>query len=115
MALYEVTFVVRPDMGKADVSKLTEQLTKIVTDLDGSVVKNEYWGLRTLAYKINKVGKGHYTMLGLNCSAAALRELERQIGINEDIIRKLTVRVEKLDATPSVMLQQKTGDSYEAA
>jgi small subunit ribosomal protein S6 len=115
MALYEVTFVVRPDMGKAEVAKLTEQLTGIVTGLKGSVVKNEYWGVRTLAYKINKVGKGHYTMLGLDCSAEALKELERQIGINEDIIRKLTVRVEKLDATPSVMLQQKTGDSYEAA
>lgn len=115
MALYEVTFVVRPDMGKPDVTKLTETLSKIVTDAKGSVVKNEYWGIRTLAYKINKLGKGHYTMLGLDCSADALRELERQIGINEDIIRKLTVRVDKLDATPSVMLQQKSGDSYEAA
>ena len=115
MALYEVTFVVRPDMGKPDVTKLTESLTKIITDADGSIVKNEYWGIRTLAYKINKLSKGHYTMLGLDCSPAALREMERQIGINEDIIRKLTVRVEKLDATPSVMLQQKSGDNYEAA
>lgn len=115
MALYEVTFVVRPDQSKADVSKLTESLTKIVTDASGQIVKNEYWGIRTLAYKINKLGKGHYTMLGLDCSAAALKELERQMSINEDIIRKMTVRVEKLDATPSVMLQQKSGDSYEAA
>lgn len=115
MALYEVTFVVRPDMGKADVSKLTETLAKVVTDHKGQVVKNEYWGTRTLAYKINKLSKGHYTMLGLDCSAEALKELERQIGINEDIIRKMTVRVEKLDATPSVMLQAKSGDSYEAA
>ena len=115
MAFYEVTFVVRADMGKADVTKLTETLAKIVTDADGSIVKNEYWGIRTLAYKINKMGKGHYTMLGLDCSPQALKELERQIGINEDIIRKLTVRVDKMDATPSVMLQQKSGDSYEAA
>jgi small subunit ribosomal protein S6 len=115
MALYEVTFVVRPDMGKADVAKLAETLSKIVTDHDGAVVKNEYWGIRTLAYKINKLGKGHYTMLGLDCSPVALKELERQIGINEDIIRNLTVRVEKMDATPSVMLQQKSGDNYEAA
>lgn len=115
MALYEVTFVTRADQSKADVAKLTESLTKIVTDAKGSIVKNEYWGVRTLAYKINKMGKGHYTMLGLDCSAVALKELERQMSINEDIIRKLTVRVEKLDATPSVMLQQKSGDSYEAA
>lgn len=115
MALYEVTFVVRADISKGDVQKLTDTLTAIVTDNKETVVKNEYWGLRTLAYKINKMGKGHYTMLGLDCSATTLKELERQIGINEDIIRHLTVRVEKLDATPSVMLQQKSGDSYEAA
>lgn len=115
MALYEVTFVTRADQNKADVTKLAETLGKIVTDNKGTIVKNEYWGLRTLAYKINKMGKGHYTMLGLDCSADALKELERNIGINEDIIRHLTVRVDKLDATPSVMLQQKSGDSYEAA
>jgi small subunit ribosomal protein S6 len=115
MALYEVTFVTRPDQSKADVTKLTDQLSKIITDNQGSIVKNEYWGLRSLAYKINKMGKGHYTMLGLDCSATALKELERQVGINEDIIRHLTVRMDKLDATPSVMLQQKSGDSYEAA
>ena len=115
MAFYECTFVTRADMGKGDVTKLTDALAKIVTDHKGKVVKNEYWGLRNLAYKINKMGKGHYTMLGLNCSAEALKEVERNIGINEDIIRHLTVRVEKMDASPSVMLQQKSGDGYEAA
>lgn len=115
MALYEVTFVVRADMSKGDVQKLTDSLTKIVADHKDTVVKNEYWGLRTLAYKINKMGKGHYTMLGLDCGADTLKELERNISINEDIIRHLTVRADKLDATPSVMLQQKSGDSYEAA
>lgn len=115
MALYEVTFVVRPDMSKADVQKLTESFTKLVTDHKDSVIKNEYWGLRTLAYKITKMSKGHYTMLGLNAAPATLKELERQISINEDIIRHLTVRVDALDATPSVMLQSKSGDSYEAA
>lgn len=115
MAFYEVTFVVRADMSKGDVQKLTDTLTKIVTDGKDTVIKNEYWGLRTLAYKINKMGKGHYTMLGLETKPETLKEVERQIGINEDIIRHLTVRVDKLDATPSVMLQQKSGDSYEAA
>ena len=115
MAFYECTFVARPDLSKADVQKLTDSFAKIVTDHEGSIVKNEYWGLRTLAYKINKMGKGHYTMLGLNCSPVALKELERNLGINEDIIRVLTVRVDAMDATPTVMLQQKSGDSYEAA
>ena len=115
MAFYECTFVTRPDLSKADVQKLTDDFVKIVTDHKGSIVKNEYWGLRTLAYKINKMGKGHYTMLGLDCSPVALKELERNLGINEDIIRVLTVRVDAMDATPTVMLQQKSGDSYEAA
>lgn len=115
MAFYECTFVTRPDLSKADVQKITDQFTKIVTDGKGTVVKTEYWGLRTLAYKINKMGKGHYTLLGLDCDAQTLRELERNIGINEDVIRHLTVRVDSMDATPTVMLQQKSGDSYEAA
>ncbi len=115
MAFYEVTFVVRADMSKADVQKITEQLSSIVTERKGKVIKTEYWGLRQLAYKINKMSKGHYTMLGLSCDAEALKELERNIGINEDIIRHLTVRADKMDATPTVMMQQKSGDSYEAA
>lgn len=115
MAFYECTFVARPDLSKADVQKLTDTFSKIITDNKGTVVKAEYWGLRTLAYKINKMSKGHYTMLGLDASPAALKELERNMGINEDLIRTMTVRVEKMDATPTVMLQQKSGDSYEAA
>jgi len=115
MAFYECTIVARADLSKADVEKLAASLGKIITDHKGKVIKTEYWGLRTLAYKINKMAKGHYTMLGLDASPEALAELERNISINEDIIRKLTVRVEKMDATPTVMLQQKSGDSYEAA
>lgn len=115
MAFYECTFVARADLSRADVQKMTDTFSKIVTDHKGSVVKAEYWGLRTLAYKINKMAKGHYTMLGLDASPEALKELERQIGINEDVIRTMTVRVDKMDATPTVMMQQKSGDSYEAA
>ena len=115
MAFYECTFVVRSDLSKADVEKLTATYSKIITDNGGSIVKTEYWGLRTLAYKINKMAKGHYTMLGLDCPVVALKELERNMGINEDVIRTLVVRVDAMDATPTVMLQQKSGDSYEAA
>jgi len=115
MAFYECTFIARADLSKTDVQKLTDSLTKIVTDGKGSIIKNEYWGLRSLAYKINKAGKGHYTMLGIETDPQTLKELERNISINEDIVRHLTVKVEKMDATPSVMLQSKSGDSYEAA
>lgn len=115
MAFYECTFVMRSDLSRADVQKATDAFSKIVTDAKGKVVKTEYWGLRTLAYKINKMAKGHYTMLGLDCEPAALKEVERTMSINEDIIRTMTVRMDKMDATPTVMMQQKSGDSYEAA
>jgi small subunit ribosomal protein S6 len=115
MAFYECTFVARADLSRADVQKLTDTFSKIVTDGQGSVIKPEYWGLRTLAYKINKMGKGHYTMLGIEASPATLKELERNLSLNEDVIRTLTVRVDTMDATPTVMLQSKSGDSYEAA
>ncbi len=114
MAFYECTFIARADLSKNDVQKLAETLSKIVTDGKGKIIKNEYWGLKTLAYKINKAGKGHYTMLGIECSGEVLKEVERNILINEDIVRHLTVKVEKLDAAPSVMLRKDT-DSYEAA
>lgn len=115
MAFYECTFVARSDLSRADVQKLTDGFSKIITDAKGKVIKAEYWGLRQLAYKINKMAKGHYTMLGIEASPEALKELERNLGINEDVIRTLTVRVDTMDATPTVMLQQKSGDSYDAA
>lgn len=115
MAFYEVTFVARGDMNKPDVQKLADALAKIVTDHKDKVIKTESWGLRTLAYKINKMGRGHYTMLGISAKPETLRELERNISINEDIIRHLTVRVDTLDASPSPMLSQKSGDSYDNA
>lgn len=115
MAFYECTFIARADLSKGDVQKLTDTFTQIVTDHKGKVIKAEYWGLRNLAYKINKAGKGHYSMLGISVSPEGLQELERNMRINEDVVRNLTVRVEKMDATPSVMMRQQSGDSYDAA
>jgi small subunit ribosomal protein S6 len=106
MAFYESTFIARQDMSRQDVGKLADSLTAIVEQGGGKVVKNEYWGLRTLAYKINKHRKGHYTMLALDAPASALKEMERNIRINEDIVRALTVRVEAIEEGPSAMLQQ---------
>lgn len=106
MALYEVTFVARPDLSKQDVTKIADEATQTLQGLKGKVVKNEYWGLRSLAYKINKNGKGHYVMLGVDAPAAAVLELERVLGINENIVRHLTVRVDEMDKNkPSVMMQ----------
>lgn len=106
MPLYESTFIARQDMSRQDVGKIAESLSGIVEQGGGKVIKNEYWGLKSLAYKINKNRKGHYTMLGIDAPAPAIKEMERNMRINEDIIRSLTVRVEEMDANPSVMLQQ---------
>lgn len=108
MPLYESTFIARQDLSRQDVAKLADQYSAIVTESGGKVVKSEYWGLRTLAYKINKTRKGHYTMLGIDAAPAALKEMERNMRINESVIRTLTVRVDELDAEPSVMLNQRS-------
>jgi len=105
MSLYESTFIVRQDMSKADITKLTDQFIAIIEQGGGKVVKNEYWGIRSLAYKIDKNRKGHYTMLGIDAPAAAVKELERNMSINEDIIRCLTVRMDEMEEGPSVMMQ----------
>ena len=96
MPLYESTFVVRQDVSRSDVSKLTESFKEIVAAGGGKVVKDEYWGLRNLAYKINKNRKGHYVMLALNAPHEAVKELERNIGLHEDVIRHLAVRVDSI-------------------
>ncbi len=113
MSLYESTFVVRQDVSRADVTKLVDTFTDIVKQHGGNVVKHEYWGLRNLAYKINKNRKGHYVMLALDASHDAMKELERNIHLHEDIIRTLTVRVDSIEEGPSAMMQ-KSGRDDEA-
>ena len=115
MALYESTFIARQDMSKTDIAKLTDQLVGIIRDGGGKVVKNEYWGLRPLSYRIKKNRKGHYTMLGLDAPYEAVREMQRQISLNEEVLRNVTIRVETLDEEPSVMMNQRAGrDENEA-
>jgi small subunit ribosomal protein S6 len=115
MPLYESTFIARQDLPRADINKLTDSLAAIVEQGGGKIVKNEYWGLKSLTYRINKNRKGHYTMLAINAPAAAIKEMQRNIGINEDIIRSLTVRVEAIEEGPSAMMQQsRSRDEYAA-
>ena len=106
MPLYESTFITRQDMSRQDITKLCDSFTAIIEQGGGKIVKNEYWGLRNFAYRINKSRKGHYTMLAIDAPAAAIKEMERNIGINEDILRSLTVRVEEIEEGPSAMMQQ---------
>lgn len=107
MPLYEHVFIARQDISPAQVEGLTETLQKIVADNGAKVEKSEYWGLRSLQYKIKKNRKGHYSLFNINGPAAAILELERQERINDDILRFLTIRVDELDAEPSPVLSRR--------
>ncbi len=107
MPLYEHIFIARQDISPAQVEGLTETLAKIVTDHGGKIEKSEYWGLRSLQYKIKKNRKGHYSLFNISGTGAAIAELERQERINDDVLRSLTVRVDELDAEPSPVLSRR--------
>ena len=104
MALYENVFIARQDVPQTQVETLTNQFAEIVAGLGGTVSKKEYWGLRSLTYRIKKNRKGHYTLLNIDAPSAAVKELERTMSINEDIIRYLTVRVDELEEAPSAIM-----------
>ena len=106
MALYEHVFLARQDLAQAQVDTLAETAAKIVTDGQGKVVKTESWGLRSLAYRIAKNRKAHYVMLEIDAPAGVIAELERQTGINEDVIRFMTVRIDEAEAGPSAMMRR---------
>ena len=106
MALYENVFIARQDVPATQVETLTTQFAELVTAQGGTVSKKEYWGLRSLAFRIKKNRKGHYTLLNIDAPPAAVKELERTMSINEDIIRFLTVRVDELEETPSAVMQR---------
>ena len=110
MPLYEHVFLARQDLAQAQVDALAENATKILTDNGGSVVKTETWGLRGLAYRIQKNRKAHYVMLEVDAPAPAVAELERQTGLNEDVLRFMTIRVDAHEAGPSVMMRKNDRD-----
>ena len=111
MPLYEHVFLARQDLAQAQVDALAENATKIIEDNQGKVVKTETWGLRSLAYRIAKNRKAHYVMLDIDAPAAAVAELERQTGINEDVIRFMTIRVDDHEKGPSAMMRRQERDS----
>ena len=106
MALYEHVFLARQDLAQAQVDTLAEMATKIIEEGKGKVVKTETWGLRSLAYRIAKNRKAHYVMLEIDAPTGVVAELERQLNINEDIIRFMTVRVDELENGPSAMMRR---------
>ncbi|WP_295526286.1 30S ribosomal protein S6 [Novosphingobium sp. Chol11] len=106
MALYEHIFLARQDLSQAQVDVLAATATEIVEANHGKVTKAEQWGLRSLAYKIQKNRKAHFVLLNIDAPPGVIAELERQTSINEDVIRFLSVRVDEHEAGPSAMMRK---------
>ena len=106
MPLYEHVFLARQDLAQAQMDALAETATKIVEDNGGKVVRTETWGLRNIAYRIQKNRKAHYVALDFEAPGPAVAELERQTQINEDVIRYMTVRVDGHEQGPSAMMRR---------
>ena len=104
MATYECVYIARQELTAAQTEQLSTDLTKIVSSNNGEIKNQEYWGLRNLAYKIRKNRKGHYTMFHIEAPSSTIQELERNMRLNEDILRYLTVKIDKLPEGPSVMM-----------
>ena len=107
MALYESVIIGRQDLTNSQFETLIEEFVSIIKSHDGEIKKTEYWGIRNLAYKINKNRKGHYYMLNIDCLSETISEYERLLGIHEDIVRFLTIRIEKVDEAPSPLMNNK--------
>ncbi len=107
MPLYEHVFLSRQDVSGQQVEALTETFKGIIVAGGGTVSKVEQWGLKSLTFRIKKNRKAHYTLMNIDAPPAAMAEMERQMGINEDVIRLLTVRVEEHETEPSAMMQRR--------
>jgi small subunit ribosomal protein S6 len=110
MALYEHVFLARQDVSGQRVDELVSQYSGLIEAGGGKVAKTEYWGLKSLAFRVKKNRKAHYTLMNIDAPHAAVAEMERQMGINEDVLRFMTVRVEALEDEPSVQMQKKERD-----
>jgi len=107
MSFYENVFIARQDVSATQVEALADIFANLVGEHGGKVTKREYWGLRNLTYRIKKNRKGHYVLFNLDAPPAAVSELERNMRINEDVLRYLTVRVEALEEGPSAIMQSR--------
>ena len=105
MRLYESVLIARQDITAAQVETMADEFAEIITSAGGSIKKREYWGLRALAYRIKKNRKGHYVMFNLETGPEALKEYERIMGLNEDILRFMNISIEEVEEGPSIMMQ----------
>ena len=107
MSLYEHVFLTRQDAAPAQVDALTEQYKGIIAAGGGKVTKSEYWGLKSLTFRVKKNRKAHYTLFNIDAPSAAVIEMERQMSISEDVIRYMTVKVEALEEGPSAQMRRR--------
>jgi len=115
MALYEHLLIARQDISAQQVDALATHLKTIIEADGGKVEKHEYWGLRGLAYRIKKNRKGHYVLLNINAPARAIQELERQLKINEDVLRYISVKVEKFEQSSNKNKREREETKTEGA
>ncbi len=107
MALYEHVLIARQDISAQQAEALNDQLKGMLEEQGGKVAKIEYWGLRNLAFRIKKNRKGHYSLLAIDAPAPAVKEMERQLSINEDVLRFMTIKVDELDLELSPVLARR--------
>ncbi len=107
MPLYEHVMIARQDLSNTQAESLIEHFGTILADNGGKLVDSEYWGLKTMAYKINKNRKGHYAFMRTDAPATAIQEMERLMRLHDDVMRVLTIKVDKHEEGPSVMMQKR--------
>ena len=107
MRLYESVFIARQDISSTQVESMADEFAGIITNAGGTIHKREYWGLRSLAYRIKKNRKGHYIMFNFETDGPTLKEYERIMGLNEDVLRFLNIRIEEVEEGPSIIMQNK--------
>lgn len=110
MALYEHVFIARQDISSQQVEGLIDMMQAVLEEKGGKITKTEYWGLKSLAYRVKKNRKGHYSLLNIDADHEAITEMERRISLNDDIIRHMTLRVEAHEAEESVQMRNKNRD-----
>ena len=110
MALYEHVFLARQDISQAQVEALTKEYSDIITEGGGRIGKTEYWGLKTIAFKIKKNRKAHYSLMNIDAPAAVIAEMERRMGLSADVIRFITIRVDEHETEPSIQMRKSDRD-----
>ncbi|MGC1348999.1 MAG: 30S ribosomal protein S6 [Xanthobacteraceae bacterium] len=110
MSLYEHVYLARQDASAQQVEELTAHLKSVVEGMGGTIAKTEYWGVKSLSYRLRKNRKAHFTLLNLDAPPAAINEIERLERLNEDVLRYLTIRVDVHEEGPSAMMRRAERD-----